>query len=58
MKMRDWEVPTRYAIAIEYFKRAEVTMTRNYVANEQLVRAIKSNLIALNMLLKRLDVGF
>jgi hypothetical protein len=58
MKMHNWEVPTRYAIAIDYFKRAEVTMSRNYVVNDQLVRAIKSNQIALTMLLKRIDVSF
>lgn len=55
--MLDWEVPTRYAIAIEYFKRAEATMTRNYVINESLTRAIKSNIIALNMLSNRAFVS-
>jgi hypothetical protein len=58
MKMRDWEIPTRYAIAIEYFKRAEATMTRNHVANEQLMHGVISrNQIALTILMKRLDVS-
>jgi hypothetical protein len=56
--MKDWTVESRYKMAIEYFKRAESTMNRNFVVSESLTKAIKSNLIAISMLLKKLDVRF